>query len=123
MKKRIESIAKEKPNEEICGFVLYNKGKIDIKSIQNVAEDKKHLFSIKPREVIKAKGLMGIFHSHVDCDSEFSKKDLTFSEEWGLPFFVFSLMDNKHGAYIPKTAPKSRKFLNFLKKIKEEYKV
>ena len=123
MKKRIKSIAERMPEQEACGLVLYGNGKIRIEPTLNMAKDKRNLFQIRPRDIIDANGLVGIFHSHIESDSRFSEKDILFSEEWGLPFFVFSLLDKKHGVYIPKNVPKTRKFKNFLKKIKKEYSV
>ena len=127
IKKKIEDHCLKNPLEESCGIIFFSDRRTRVLPCLNRAENKKETFSISHGDFIecsKRGAIFGIYHSHVYTDAEFSEKDLLFSREVNLPYFVYSLKTKKHSVYIPASLPKKDKsFNNFLSRAKKEFSV
>jgi proteasome lid subunit RPN8/RPN11 len=108
MKQYIEEIC-EKNQEEVCGLIIKNKGKLDIIECENISSSPENSFEINKKDFNKYFlnfKILAIFHSHVNTDENFSKKDLLMSNEIMIPFWVYSTKTKKHNFYIPDTVDK-----------------
>ena len=125
MKNIIKKECLKNPEEESCGLVLFFNKRAKIMPCYNWAKNKQTNFEIEPRRFVDAfrKGeIFGVYHSHIDSSSKFSKKDIERSEESMLPYFLYSLKSNTHNVYIPKSVKKgSKSFVNFLSRTKRDY--
>lgn len=95
------------PDEEVCGFVLfdYEKGAY-AKPMLNISDNKKISFKINPSEYLKYKSsdkLLGIYHSHPTSSESPSDFDLINAKEVGLPYLIYSLLNNKFFLHYPET--------------------
>ena len=127
MKEKIKNECIKNPEEESCGFLLFERKRTKLVPYVNCAENKKINFRISFADFIKTrkKGeIFGIYHSHVDGNSEFSEKDIIHSREIMLPYFLYSIKSDKHNLLIPETSKsQSKSFKNFLSRVKKVYSV
>ncbi len=82
---RLLTIAQSNPETEICGLIgAVNGLPKTVYSVENIAQDKLHLFEMNPGRQIdamkqmrnKGESLFAIFHSHPDAPAEPSETDL-----------------------------------------------
>jgi proteasome lid subunit RPN8/RPN11 len=127
IKKKIEDHCLENPLEESCGIIFFSNKRTKVLPCLNRSENKQATFSISHKDFIecsKRGEIFGIYHSHVYSDAEFSEKDLLFSGELNLPYFVYSLKTKRHSVYIPENLPeKNKSFKNFLSRAKKDFSV
>lgn len=105
IKNKIIEEAKKKPDEEVCGFILYDiLGKSDIKPCENISKDKYNYFEINPVDYITLESyynIFGIYHSHTGDDCEFTKVDEILANEYQIPIFMYNLKHNIWKEYLP----------------------
>ena len=122
MKDKIKLECMKNPREESCGFLLFEKRRTKIVPCNKVGN-----FKISPRDFVKTRKrgeIFGVYHSHVNGDSAFSKKDIVHSEEIMLPYFLYSIESNSHNVFVPeKLTNKTKSFKNFLSRVKKIYSV
>jgi proteasome lid subunit RPN8/RPN11 len=73
--------------DEACGVIYLHKGKERFMPCKNIAFDKQNTFTIDPKDwaVAEEKGdIVGIFHSHTNCDPLPSDADKYSAEKLGL---------------------------------------
>lgn len=104
--KRIIEICENKPNQEVCGFIKVVGAELVIVECENIAEDKENNFQFSVQDSIFAqdKDVVGIFHSHTDCDqalSTFSHADIDAAEEFQKPLYLYVLKTKKWLNYTP----------------------
>ena len=105
------------PNE-CCGVMLGSKAKdggktiVEAFAVENVYVGKQEdRYEIRPEDLLAAErtarakklDIIGIFHSHPDCDAYFSKTDLENSCPW-YSFVVLSIQKGKFdhaGSFLP----------------------
>lgn len=108
IKNLIELTAKEKPNEEVCGFIFHNLNSLNFFPCTNIAKDKSMEFEISSDDYItctKLGKILAIYHSHTaqsPYGANLTPNDIELAEVMELPVRVFSLAENKWGEYIPK---------------------
>lgn len=104
-KNNIIKLVEKNPNEEICGFFYINFDTYNFYQCNNISSgDKKTSFEISTDDFLKAQSMgniVGIFHSHVGEDSNFSQIDKELSEEIELPIFCYSSFDKVFREYRP----------------------
>jgi proteasome lid subunit RPN8/RPN11 len=97
--------AKENPQEEVCGFIIQRaEGMLEAVRATNIWPEPSKGFQIDPVELLKqqARGrVLAIYHSHPYDPALASLDDRKYSEEHGLPYFIYSLPDNQLRAYVP----------------------
>lgn len=111
MKKKFEEAirkyANENREEEVCGvFLLNDFDGVRVLNLKNYHEDKKNFFSIDPKIYLnlqKENKIIAIFHSHTDSSSEPSDYDKKMSFELGVPFYIYSLLNDDFFLYVPST--------------------
>jgi len=104
--KRIIEICENKPNQEVCGFIKVVGAELVIVECENIAEDKENNFQFSIQDSIFAqdKDVVGIFHSHTDCEqalSTFSRADIDAAEEFQKPLYLYVLKTKKWLNYTP----------------------
>lgn len=109
----IDNIIKQanaNPREEICGFVIQRAlNMLEAFPTANAAENREEHFQILPQELLRAKNtgnLLAVYHSHWDRPAIPSEADISNSEEIGLPFYIYSLLDQRLVCYVPSTLEK-----------------
>jgi|TARA_R110002167_G_scaffold195467_1_gene398204 proteasome lid subunit RPN8/RPN11 len=120
MKKNIEEICFKNIKKESCGFLMMYKEKIQVIECDNVSLNPENSFEINYKDLIKysiSPRVVGVFHSHINTDEKFSKKDIKNSEELMLPFWVYSIKTKKHNVYIPENLTNKKNVKNFCEKI------
>ena len=116
--KKIKKYSEDSPEEEICGFIVKNKTKIEIKKCKNISIDKKNNFEIPTEEYIqalKSYKIVSIYHSHPNTGEEFSEQDLAISEELIIPILVYSNKTKKFNFFKPEEIRKN-KIINDIQK-------
>jgi len=82
---KLLTLAQHNPQTETCGLIgAINGLPTTVYSVENIAQDKQHLFEMNPASQIDAmkqmrnknETLFAIFHSHPDAPAEPSKTDL-----------------------------------------------
>ena len=115
------------PEEEVCGFLLFERKRTKLVPCENCAKDRRVNFKISFEDFIKTRKrgeIFGIYHSHIEEDEEFSQKDIIHSREIMLPYFLYSIKSDRHNLLIPKTSKsQSKSFKNFLSRVKGDYSV
>jgi len=99
--------AKSHPKEEVCGALVFDKlGALRLVRLKNEHQDRENYFQINPREFLllsKRYKILAIYHSHVDVSNKPSEYDLIKSKSIGLPFYIYSLLDEDFYLHIPDT--------------------
>ena len=108
IKKHIRDHALEESPNECCGILYQDKESFELKALKcnNLADNKKMMFSIDPKDYLKASKLgeiISFYHSHVNS-SNFSDYDKIQSEQHEIKFIMYSLKDQKFNEYVPKGA-------------------
>ncbi|WP_372523858.1 Mov34/MPN/PAD-1 family protein [Sulfuricaulis sp.] len=97
---QLMQLAQKTPEEEICGFISRDqRGFKKCYPVVNVADDKKHFFSLDPKEQIDAMRSMrehgeelgAIYHSHPDSPPQPSLTDIERHEYPGVLYLIISL--------------------------------
>lgn len=106
-KRDIKKLALETPDEEICGFIYEKDRLLHLYPCKNIALNKHEEFEIDNQDYINAAQLgriYAVYHSHPqNALAAFSEEDLDYSKEWCLPFYLYSVKDDKFLEYIPPT--------------------
>lgn len=99
--------AESLPNEEVCGFVLFDERKVAYaKEMCNISFNKHESFAIDPITYLKHKfgeNLLGIYHSHPKSDETPSDADLSNAKELGIPYLIYSVQTKKFFLHYPPT--------------------
>ncbi len=120
IKKEFIEICKSE-KEEVCGFFVSSNENIKIIKCGNQSNKRINEFIISPKEYIeisKSNKILGIFHSHIDCSSNFSNQDIKTSEELNFTFFVYSCLDDNINIYKPKEVEKNKELKRLIKYLK-----
>ena len=115
---KIKKISESQKEEEICGFIVEDKGKEHLVECENVSFHKKGNFEISQKkfvEVFEQNKILIIYHSHPENTEQFSKEDINLSESLILPIIVYSNQTEKFNIHIPKGV-KRNKSLNRVEK-------
>lgn len=105
IKKQTIELTQQSPNQEICGLFYTNFDTVNFYQCKNISINPHNTFEISNEDFIKVENMgdiKGIFHSHVNEDSEFSENDINLSNEIDLPIFCYSDLDKKYREYRPK---------------------
>ena len=120
MKDDIKKICEKEKTKESCGIILFAKNRFRVRECNNISEFPEQQFEISffdHCECIKEGEIVGIYHSHITENEEFSDLDKEISDEMMLPFILYSLKSKKFNTYIPEKI-NSKRAKNFSKKIK-----
>lgn len=104
IKKQVIDFAERYPNQESCGLFYINFNTFSFYPCKNISQNPKETFEISTDDFLKVENIgtiCGIFHSHINEDSEFSKNDKNCAEEADLPIFCYSLLDKKIKEFRP----------------------
>jgi len=106
IKKHIKDHATEESPYECCGILYQDKDSLKLGALRckNIAENKHMMFSIDPKDYLKASRLgeiISFYHSHINS-SNFSDYDKIQSEHHEVKFIMYSLKDRKFNEYEPK---------------------
>ncbi len=102
----IRSHAKEEFPREACGLIVESGGERFVFRGQNIAERSYH-FALSPRSYVEAARLgkiVGVYHSHPQGSQEPSQIDRTACNRSGLPWYVFSVPQDR----LERIAPEDR---------------
>lgn len=97
--------AEMNPAQEICGLFYSNFKSFFFHPCKNISQNPENSFEISSDDFIKVENMgsiYGIFHSHINENSDFSENDKNCAEESVLPIFCYSLQDKKMQEYRPK---------------------
>lgn len=100
--------ARQEAPKECCGLVVREPAGLRVLRCKNVSPDPLRFFEIPTDvtlEAIRARTLVGYYHSHVMESAEPSPADIQVAEESGLPCWIYSLRDGVLGVYAPAGAP------------------
>jgi len=107
IQKLIKTHAEYEKDNECCGLIgLNNLKEIQVVPCENTHFDKKKHFEISPKSFIeKSKGLdvVSVYHSHVISEPNPSEYDKVSSENWCLPFYIYSLKTKEFFLHFPKS--------------------
>ena len=107
LKKLITTHAQYVKNTECCGIIAFdNAFQLQVIPCENIHIDKKRFFEINPDEFLKNEkryNILSIYHSHVETGPEPSEYDKAISDQWGLPFYIYSVKENNFFLYFPET--------------------
>jgi proteasome lid subunit RPN8/RPN11 len=102
---QVKAHALEKPEEEVCGFIILNPDNtISVERVKNENPNKKLSFSISPKTFLEKKlnkKILGIYHSHPEGNENPSLHDLNISQELGMPFFIYSILTDNFFLHFP----------------------
>lgn len=111
LKEKLINFAESYPHEEVCGLV----GPDDFLPCRNINENKKHFFTIHPKDTLlayrKFKQIIAVFHSHVENQTNFSEFDYQQSERHNLPYWLYCLKTKEFKILEPNHA-RYKKYLN-----------
>lgn len=106
------------PNEESCGFIIYENGQFKIIESENKAQDRSEEFYIPAKEFLfvkKSKNIVAVYHSHPKTDEKPSDFDENNSNLICLPFVIFSLKNRKISIFEPEFMDYKKSTLEKLK--------
>lgn len=87
IKQQIAAFAREKPEEESCGFVLADGMVV---AVDNVAEQRRWQFEIRAEDYARfGDDIAAIWHSHPEGEFVFSPADVRGCKGSGLPWVLF----------------------------------
>jgi proteasome lid subunit RPN8/RPN11 len=104
IKNKIVKICGKTPNEEVCGFIVFENGELEIIQVKNRAKIKEQEFYIPAKEFLsikKTKEIVAVYHSHPSGETEPSKFDEQNSELICYPFLIYSTKKRKFNIYKP----------------------
>lgn len=98
--KTLFDISKEKYPHEVCGYILQNSFKQEIKEVKNIAKNTKNFFLMNPIDQLEifhyanknALKLSYIFHSHPNARALPSNSDKSFMFP-NIVYIIISLLD------------------------------
>ena len=106
IQKLIKTHAEYEKNNECCGIIgLNNLKEIQVIPCKNTHAQKENYFEISPQCFIeKSKDIevLSIYHSHINFDADPSEFDKISSENWELPFYIYSVKTENFYLYFPK---------------------
>lgn len=107
----IKELALKAAPYECCGLLLRNKdGMLDVVPTANAADDPVANFQIPlpaHYEAIRTGRLMAAYHSHPRDSAEFSDVDKAASDNCGIPFYVYSIPEDRFNYYAPGSSIKN----------------
>ena len=118
--KKIKKISEYQKEEEICGFIVEDKGKEYLVECENVSLNKSNSFQISQKKYIETfedNKIISIYHSHPNDSEEFSEADLKLSEALMIPMSVYSNKTKKFNIHIPKNAKRNKRLNNIEKSV------
>lgn len=91
---QIVAYAKDKPTEEVCGFVVETDSETIVISAINIHENPSQGFRIDSETYLKASNsgsIKAVYHSHLNDneDAFLSIKDVSQSKSWKLPYLLY----------------------------------
>ena len=92
---QIKDFCKKKPTEESCGIILKCG---DFVPCDNIARDKRKCFVIQPEELVFNE-VAFIVHSHWQGPSRPSSLDKKCSDDFEIPFLIYSIPDDNFCLY------------------------
>tara|TARA_Y100000034_G_C6900973_1_gene416716 strand:+ start:2682 stop:3407 length:726 start_codon:yes stop_codon:yes gene_type:complete len=105
IQKLIKAHAEHEPENECCGLIALNTfQELQVIPCENAHFDKENFFEISPKSYLdKSKNLQvcSIYHSHIISSSTPSEYDKICSENWCLPFYIYSLEDQSFYLHFP----------------------
>lgn len=107
IKRQIIDLARLTPDREICGFIYYTaENELKVYPANNISVNPTNTFEIDPVDYIRCdrRGtICGVYHSHPGNEEAFSKGDLKYIEEVGVPLYLYTVGTGKWSEYIPAT--------------------
>jgi proteasome lid subunit RPN8/RPN11 len=97
LKDELIKFAESSPMREVCGFIVYENGKLSFEQALNISKADDY-FEINPVDFLQMKikkTLLAIFHTHPDCVEEPSEYDIKSSKNCLYPFLIYSLETQK----------------------------
>jgi proteasome lid subunit RPN8/RPN11 len=104
--------------QEVCGFILVDEGKLKSEPAQNIAFIKDNIFEIHPLEIlkkIKSGKLAAIYHTHPVSGEAESMFDKFNCENCCIPFVIYSKQNQKFNLILPKTVHVNKEYVTILK--------
>ena len=96
--------AKDEIPNEACGLIYIFKGKEKYMPCKNISFDKKNTFTIDPLDWAKTEdkgNIIGVFHSHTNCDPNPSTHDKYSAENTGVKWWIVNPFTNQWKTYEP----------------------
>lgn len=90
------------PNEEVCGFVVFNGKNLEIIEGVNTSDNKAHTFSISPKSFVRASfsgEIVAYYHSHVSEIESFSELDKINAKSHKLTAILYHLPTDSFKEY------------------------
>ena len=103
---RIKNHALSKSSEEVCGFIVMQKGKIEVIHCENVSSTPQKRFEIHPEvylETTLSNEIIAIYHSH-PVEAPFSRDDILSAESYALPCVLYIVPSKEFDVHYPKYA-------------------
>jgi len=101
----ISEYLKKQKSEESCGLVIQNGGKYSFLACENISIDKKNFFAVDPF-LFAANDVVAVVHSHWQGSSFPSILDKKVSDDFDIPFLIYSIIDNDFCLYQNKSVNK-----------------
>lgn len=96
--KCVKEYCLKSPDEETCGIIYSQNGRLEFLSCPNLSWNKKNSFCID-LNIIVDYNVKYIFHSHIDCCAKPSLSDKNSSNELAIPFLIYSILYDKFEIY------------------------
>lgn len=107
IKQKILKACREKPEEEVCGFIVEKNGQFNLIEAKNYSADRSENFEISPKffyQTKKENNIVAIYHSHPRTPAHPSDIDKRVSDSSLFPFVIYSGKDNDFNFYVPENS-------------------
>lgn len=107
MKTQLKKASLENRTIEICGFIGRKDGNLFFELVRNNHPQPHSFFEISPLDYLSFKRkyeLVAVFHSHVCGDSLATDFDKKHAMNLCLPFYIYSVPENKFSLYTPENS-------------------
>jgi len=104
IKLEIKAHALSHKDEEVCGFICFNNFTKEVYPCSNFHSSKSKFFTISPLDYVhaaKSGEILGVYHSHINDNLEFSLSDRLNSSNHSIPFILYNVGADKFVEYIP----------------------
>lgn len=95
----IKKISLSSPEVEVCGLVVESQGLLSLAPCMNEYPQPALAFRISARKFLSYSNVRCVYHSHPKSSSAPSSLDERYSDELGLPFLIYSVLDDNFNLY------------------------
>ncbi len=104
-RKQVRELCRAEPTIEICGLLVYHLNEIKAFKCRNSSENPKENFTIHPKDYLKISlsgdEIVGIFHSHILNNNEFSLPDKINSSGLNLKSLLYCIETDSFLEFTP----------------------